>query len=151
MDDLAARSGGGSKSSFGTNSKLHPGADYAQNKANPWYLGGKLEGLQLPSHYDFKAIRLTPAELRNEFGRLGWRKIVAFQTRNHHRAHAELALRAGKNRRGKCCGSSRRRHDQAGRRRLLYARTLLPVDLAEVSCAGEAFFVTAGHAHGQAA
>jgi len=85
------------KAVFGTNSKLHPGADYAQNKANPWYIGGKLEGLQLPSHYDFKAIRLTPAELRNEFARLGWRKIVAFQTRNPmHRAHAELALRAGK-------------------------------------------------------
>jgi sulfate adenylyltransferase len=85
------------KAVFGTNSKLHPGADYAQNKANSWYIGGKLEGLQLPSHYDFRSIRLTPAELRNEFARLGWRKVVAFQTRNPmHRAHAELALRAGK-------------------------------------------------------
>src|SRR5256885_4007130 len=85
------------KAVFGTTSKLHPGADYAQNKANPWYVGGKLEGLQLPSHYDFRSIRLTPAELRNEFARLGWRKVVAFQTRNPmHRAHAELALRAGK-------------------------------------------------------
>ena len=85
------------KAVFGTTSKLHPGADYAINKANPWYVGGKLEGLQAPSHYDFKSIRLTPAELRNEFARLGWRKIVAFQTRNPmHRAHAELALRAGK-------------------------------------------------------
>jgi sulfate adenylyltransferase len=85
------------KAVFGTTSKLHPGADYAINKANPWYVGGKLEGLQVPSHYDFKSIRLTPAELRSEFARLGWRKIVAFQTRNPmHRAHAELALRAGK-------------------------------------------------------
>jgi sulfate adenylyltransferase len=85
------------KAVFGTTNKLHPGADYAINKANPWYVGGKLEGLQAPSHYDFKSIRLTPAELRNEFARLGWRKVVAFQTRNPmHRAHAELALRAGK-------------------------------------------------------
>ena len=85
------------KTVFGTNSTLHPGADYAQNKANPWYVGGKLEGLQLPSHYDFRAVRLTPAELRAEFARLGWRKVVAFQTRNPmHRAHVELALRAGK-------------------------------------------------------
>ena len=30
---------------FGT-SKAHPGADYAINKANPWYVGGTLEGLQ---------------------------------------------------------------------------------------------------------
>ncbi len=82
---------------FASTSSAHPGADYAINKANPWYVGGKLEGLQLPSHYDFKTIRLTPAELRAEFARLGWRKVVAFQTRNPmHRAHAELALRAGK-------------------------------------------------------
>jgi len=85
------------KAVFNTTSKLHPGADYAVNKANPWYVGGKLEGLQLPSHYDFRSIRHTPAELRAEFARLGWRKVVAFQTRNPmHRAHAELALRAGK-------------------------------------------------------
>ena len=82
---------------FASTSTAHPGADYVLNKANPWYVGGKLEGLQLPSHYDFRTIRLTPVELRAEFSRLGWRKVVAFQTRNPmHRAHAELALRAGK-------------------------------------------------------
>jgi sulfate adenylyltransferase len=32
------------KAVFGTTSKLHPGADYAVNKANSWYVGGKLEG-----------------------------------------------------------------------------------------------------------
>jgi sulfate adenylyltransferase len=85
------------KSVFGTTSKGHPGADYAQNKANPWYLGGTLEGLQLPAHYDFRALRLTPAELRAEFSRLGWRRVVAFQTRNPmHRAHQELTFRAAK-------------------------------------------------------
>jgi sulfate adenylyltransferase len=85
------------KSVFGTTSKGHPGADYAQNKANPWYVGGTLEGLQLPAHYDFRALRLTPAELRAEFSRLGWRRVVAFQTRNPmHRAHQELTFRAAK-------------------------------------------------------
>ncbi len=85
------------KSVFGTTSKAHPGADYAINKANPWYVGGKLEGLQLPSHYDFRSLRLTPAELRAEFSRLGWRRVVAFQTRNPmHRAHQELTFRAAK-------------------------------------------------------
>src|SRR5207245_8897346 len=65
--------------------------------ANPRYVGGRLEGLQLPSHYDFKTLRLTPAELRVEFARMGWRRIVAFQTRNPmHRAHQELTLRAAK-------------------------------------------------------
>jgi sulfate adenylyltransferase len=85
------------KNVFGTTSKAHPGADYAQNKANPCYVGGKLEGLQLPAHYDFRALRLAPAELRAEFSRLGWRRVVAFQTRNPmHRAHQELTFRAAK-------------------------------------------------------
>src|SRR5690348_15616560 len=51
----------------------------------------------MPSHYDFRSLRLTPAELRAEFARLGWRRVVAFQTRNPmHRAHQELTLRAAK-------------------------------------------------------
>jgi sulfate adenylyltransferase len=79
------------KSVFGTTSPVHPGAGYLLNKAHPWYVGGRLEGLQLPTHYDFRSLRRTPAQLRDEFARLGWRKIVAFQTRNPmHRAHVEL-------------------------------------------------------------
>ncbi len=67
------------------------------NKSNPWYVGGTLEGTQIPSHYDFRNLRLTPAEVRAEFARLGWRRVVAFQTRNPmHRAHVELAFRAAK-------------------------------------------------------
>jgi sulfate adenylyltransferase len=82
---------------FATTSAAHPGADYAINKSNPWYVGGKLEGTQIPSHYDFRNLRLTPAEVRAEFARVGWRKVVAFQTRNPmHRAHVELAFRAAK-------------------------------------------------------
>jgi sulfate adenylyltransferase len=82
---------------FNSTSKAHPGANYAMNQANPWYVGGRVEGLQMPSHYDFRALRLTPAELRAEFARLGWRRIVAFQTRNPmHRAHQELSFRAAK-------------------------------------------------------
>jgi len=85
------------QSVFGTTSTVHPGVAYLLNQSNPWYVGGKLEGLQLPSHYDFKALRLTPAELRAEFSRMGWRRVVAFQTRNPmHRAHVELTFRAAK-------------------------------------------------------
>jgi sulfate adenylyltransferase len=85
------------KAVFNSTSTAHPGADYAMNKSNPWYVGGRLEGLQMPSHYDFRALRLTPAELRAEFARLGWRRLVAFQTRNPmHRAHVELTFRAAK-------------------------------------------------------
>jgi sulfate adenylyltransferase len=82
---------------FASTSAAHPGADYAINKANPWYVGGTLEGTQIPSHYDFRNLRLTPAEVRAEFARVGWRRVVAFQTRNPmHRAHVELAFRAAK-------------------------------------------------------
>jgi sulfate adenylyltransferase len=82
---------------FASTSAAHPGADYAIKKANPWYVGGTLEGTQIPSHYDFRNLRLTPAEVRSEFARIGWRKVVAFQTRNPmHRAHVELAFRAAK-------------------------------------------------------
>jgi len=82
---------------FGTTSPIHPGVDYLLNKANRWYVGGSVEGLRLASFYDFKGLRATPAELRTEFARLGWRRVVAFQTRNPmHRAHVELTLRAAK-------------------------------------------------------
>ncbi|HEY1464230.1 MAG TPA: bifunctional sulfate adenylyltransferase/adenylylsulfate kinase [Terriglobales bacterium] len=85
------------KSIFNTTSTAHPGVNYLLKISNPWYVGGRIEGLQMPSHYDFRALRLTPAEVRTEFARLGWRKIVAFQTRNPmHRAHVELTLRAAK-------------------------------------------------------
>ena len=85
------------KAVFGSTSAAHPGADYAINKSNPWYVGGKVEGLQDPSHYDFRELRLTPGVLRAEFQRMGWTKIVAFQTRNPmHRAHVELTTRAAK-------------------------------------------------------
>jgi sulfate adenylyltransferase len=85
------------KAVFNTTSKAHPGANYAMNLSNPWYVGGRVEGLQGPSHYDFRTLRATPAELRAEFARLGWRRIVAFQTRNPmHRAHVELTFRAAK-------------------------------------------------------
>ena len=82
---------------FKTVSSAHPGSGYLLNQSNPWYVGGKLEGIQMPSRYDFRGLRLTPAELRAEFARLGWRRIVAFQTRNPmHRAHVELTFRAAK-------------------------------------------------------
>ncbi len=85
------------KAVFGTTSAVHPGVDYLLNKANSWYVGGRIEGVQPPSHYDFKELRLTPAELREDFTRMGWRKVVAFQTRNPmHRAHQELTFRAAK-------------------------------------------------------
>ena len=80
---------------FGTTSREHPGVAYLLDRAYPSYVSGRLEGIQLPIHYDFRHLRLTPTELRAEFSRQGWRQVVAFQTRNPmHRAHLELTQRA---------------------------------------------------------
>jgi len=85
------------QSVFGTTSAEHPGVGYLLKQAHPWYVGGRLEGVRLPIHYDFRNLRRAPAELRADFIRLGWRRVVAFQTRNPmHRAHQELTLRAAK-------------------------------------------------------
>ncbi len=82
---------------FGTVDRAHPGVAHLLGKAGPVYVGGRIEALQLPLHYDFRALRLTPAEVRAEFARRGWRRVVAFQTRNPmHRAHQELTVRASK-------------------------------------------------------
>src|SRR6516165_10272952 len=82
---------------FGTTDPAHPGVAYLLERTHPNYLAGTLEGIQPPAHHDYPALRYTPAELRAEFTRRGWRRAVAFQTRNPlHRAHHELTLRAAK-------------------------------------------------------
>jgi sulfate adenylyltransferase len=80
---------------FGTANGEHPGVDHLLRHSNPFYIGGTIEGLARPLHYDFTDRRLTPAQLRERFEERGWDRIVAFQTRNPmHRAHQELTLRA---------------------------------------------------------
>jgi sulfate adenylyltransferase len=82
---------------FGADDQAHPAVWYLHNVAGPVYLGGPVTGLQQPIHYDFRARRDTPNELRAYFRKMGWRKVVAFQTRNPlHRAHQELTFRAAK-------------------------------------------------------
>ena len=80
---------------YGTTNPEHPGVRRLETQADKVCLGGKVEGLHLPLHYDFNRMRHTPAELRHEFERLGWRKVTGFQTRNPlHRAHKEMTVRA---------------------------------------------------------
>ena len=82
---------------FGADDVAHPAVDYLHNTAGNVYLGGPITGIQPPVHYDFRARRDTPNELRAYFRKMGWRRIVAFQTRNPlHRAHQELTFRAAK-------------------------------------------------------
>ncbi len=82
---------------FGADDVAHPAVNYLHNVAGPVYLGGPITGIQAPMHYDFRARRDTPNELRSYFRKLGWRRVVAFQTRNPlHRAHQELTFRAAR-------------------------------------------------------
>ncbi len=80
---------------FGTEDDAHPGVFSLFESSNPVYVGGPLEGVELPPQHTFNEIRFTPAELRHRFAKRGWSKVVAFQTRNPmHRAHIELTRRA---------------------------------------------------------
>jgi len=82
---------------FGTTNPEHPGVAYLMDHTHPWYIGGRVEAVQLPSHYDFRELRLTPSQLRQRFRTMGWRRVVAFQTRNPmHQAHQELTFRAAR-------------------------------------------------------
>jgi sulfate adenylyltransferase len=85
------------EAAFGSQDEQHPAVHYLMHQAGEVYLGGKLHGIEPPLHYDFRLLRDTPAELRGRFRKLGWRKVVAFQTRNPlHRAHQELTFRAAR-------------------------------------------------------
>ena len=82
---------------FGADDLAHPAVNYLHNQAGAVYLGGPVTGIQQPVHYDFRGRRDTPNELRTYFRKMGWHRVVAFQTRNPlHRAHQELTFRAAK-------------------------------------------------------
>jgi sulfate adenylyltransferase len=75
------------KQVYGTDDPKHPGVAAVQAQGEV-YLGGKVTLLGHPADLPFPAHRLTPAETRARFRERGWRRIVAFQTRNPvHRAH----------------------------------------------------------------
>ena len=75
----------------------HPAIKYLYEKTEAFYVGGKVEAVNRLNHYDYVDLRYTPSELRTHFEKLGWSRVVAFQTRNPmHRAHRELTVRAAR-------------------------------------------------------
>ena len=55
------------------------------------YISGPLQVVELPRHFDFGKLRLTPKETRARLQDLGRTDVVAFQTRNPlHRVHEEM-------------------------------------------------------------
>jgi len=80
---------------YNTTDENHPGVYNLMYNTGDYYLSGKIKNSQPPHHYDFQLLRHTPQELKNQFQKMGWKNIVAFQTRNPmHRAHKEIAFRA---------------------------------------------------------
>ncbi|MBW1679930.1 MAG: bifunctional sulfate adenylyltransferase/adenylylsulfate kinase [Deltaproteobacteria bacterium] len=80
---------------YGTQDPAHPGVAYLKGMGPAFYMGGRVEVLSLPLHFDFKQLRLTPPEIRSFYRRLGWHRVVGFQTRNPiHRAQFEMTLEA---------------------------------------------------------
>jgi sulfate adenylyltransferase len=79
---------------FGTLDMQHP-VVAEMRRWGPLHLSGQLRILQLPQHYDFRALRLTPRQARRRLAAAGFHNVVAFQTRNPlHRVHEELTKRA---------------------------------------------------------
>jgi sulfate adenylyltransferase len=70
-----------------TTDDKHPGVA-ALYEQGDYLLGGPVSLLNRPRSPLFPAYRLDPAATRDEFKKKGWRRVVAFQTRNPiHRAH----------------------------------------------------------------
>jgi sulfate adenylyltransferase len=73
-----------------TTDASHPGVVRLQ-AVGPVYLGGTISVVNRPKPSTFLPYRLDPADTRRIFAERGWRRIVAFQTRNPiHRAHEYL-------------------------------------------------------------
>lgn len=82
---------------YGTTSELHPGVDYLLNQCHSFYIGGSIEGTEKPSHFDFEQLWSSPAELREQFKKRGWRNVLAYQTSQPmHRVHQEITLQAAR-------------------------------------------------------
>ncbi|MFL2983256.1 MAG: bifunctional sulfate adenylyltransferase/adenylylsulfate kinase [Candidatus Neomarinimicrobiota bacterium] len=82
---------------YGTIDQSHPAVNYMFNIGHKVYIGGKIEKIATPKHYDYRQYRLSPNEVKMKFNEKRWRTIVAFQTRNPlHRAHVEMTLRSMK-------------------------------------------------------
>ena len=78
---------------YATDDPSHPGVQYLFDCVGPVYVGGRVRGVEVPAHYDFMGLWETPASLRDTFTRLGWSRVVAFQTNKViHRLQRQIAV-----------------------------------------------------------
>jgi sulfate adenylyltransferase len=72
---------------YRTTEEAHPGVARLHRHGD-WLLGGEVFLLNGPQEIEFPELRHEPAQTRRMFASRGWRRTVAFQTRNPiHRAH----------------------------------------------------------------
>jgi len=87
-----------SKLVYGSADQYHPGVNYLFNTSNEFYIGGEVEIISMPNHYDYRELRLNPSAVKKKFKDWGWDRIVAFQTRNPlHKAHIKMTIESMKN------------------------------------------------------
>jgi ATP sulfurylase len=80
---------------LGTTQISHPWVHHLLRETHPWYVSGQLSVLRLPTRHGLSLPVHTPEQVKAEFDRRGWRRVVAFNTRNPmHGAHRALVLRA---------------------------------------------------------
>ncbi len=83
---------------YGTDDRTaHPGVIHLYDRVQDWYVGGTLEGVSLPIHYDFNHLRLSPSETVRAFTMNGWRRVLGFHTDEYlHCAHREMVIAAAR-------------------------------------------------------
>ena len=82
---------------YGTLDQSHPAVNYLFNFSNKVYIGGEIEPIAMPNHYDYRELRLNPSVTKKKFKNQGWKRVVAFQTRNPlHKAHIEMTMESMK-------------------------------------------------------
>jgi sulfate adenylyltransferase len=82
---------------FGTTDPADRAVLAYSSKTNPVYIGGRVEGVQYPIHYDFPDLRTTPRDVRSRIGRRGWRRMLSFDSHYPiHRPDVEATRHATK-------------------------------------------------------
>jgi sulfate adenylyltransferase len=75
----------------------HTGVMQLHERIGSHYIGGRVEGVSLPIHYDFQHLRLSPSETVRIFTMNGWRRILGFHTDEYlHCAHREMVITAAR-------------------------------------------------------
>jgi len=61
----------------------HPGTARLLACQGQWRLAGRVEGLAMPPHHDFRELRLDPTDAHRRFSVRGWRKVIGHQPRGY--------------------------------------------------------------------